>query len=98
VITSQSVAGAVAAVLRHLFAVGEPAKAAYAAGRAPVIERDQDGSALSPLSVTHIQEVMLEQAGIEPGMRVLEGRLGRLQRRADRRTRRRRWDSGLGGH
>jgi protein-L-isoaspartate(D-aspartate) O-methyltransferase len=71
-ITSQSLAGAVAAVPRHLFALGEPLKAAYAADRALVIKRDQDGTALSSLSAAHIQVVMLEQAGIEPGMRVLE--------------------------
>ncbi|QDY79128.1 methyltransferase, FxLD system [Streptomyces qinzhouensis] len=71
-ITADSVAGAVAAVPRHLFAVGEPLKAAYAANQALVIKRDEDGTALSSLSATHIQAVMLEQAGIEPGMRVLE--------------------------
>ncbi|MFI1825404.1 methyltransferase, FxLD system [Streptomyces sp. NPDC020412] len=71
-ITSESVAGAVAAVPRHLFAVGEPLEAAYAANKALVIKRDEDGTALSSLSATHIQAVMLEQAGIEPGMRVLE--------------------------
>ncbi|MFE0422034.1 methyltransferase, FxLD system, partial [Streptomyces sp. NPDC058953] len=71
-ITSDSVAGAVAAVPRHLFAVGQPLKAAYAANQALVIKRDEDGTALSSLSAAHIQAVMLEQAGIEPGMRVLE--------------------------
>ena len=71
-ITSESVAAAVAAVPRHLFAVGEPLEAAYDADRALVIKRDQDGMALSSLSAAHIQAVMLEQAEIEPGMRVLE--------------------------
>ncbi|WP_254885902.1 methyltransferase, FxLD system [Streptomyces sp. NA02950] len=71
-ITSETLAGAVATVPRHLFAVDEPLKAAYAADQALVIKRDQDGTALSSLSATHIQVVMLEQAEIEPGMRVLE--------------------------
>ncbi|MET8012958.1 methyltransferase, FxLD system [Streptomyces sp. NPDC005271] len=70
--TSESLAGAVATVPRHLFALGEPLEAAYAADQALVIKRDQDGTALSSLSATHIQVVMLEQAAIEPGMRVLE--------------------------
>ncbi|MFF5264597.1 methyltransferase, FxLD system [Actinomadura viridis] len=71
-ITSDAVAAAVATVPRHLFAVGEPLKAAYAANNALVIKRDTRGAALSSLSATHIQAVMLEQAGIDPGMRVLE--------------------------
>jgi protein-L-isoaspartate(D-aspartate) O-methyltransferase len=71
-IVSEPVAAAVAAVPRHLFAVGEPLEAAYAADSALVIKRDADGIALSSLSAAHIQAVMLEQAAIEPGMRVLE--------------------------
>ncbi|MEV0445985.1 methyltransferase, FxLD system [Streptomyces spectabilis] len=71
-ITSESVVKAVATVPRHLFAVGEPLKTAYAANQALVVKRNQDGDALSSLSATHIQVVMLEQAEIEPGMRVLE--------------------------
>ncbi|QHC26377.1 methyltransferase, FxLD system [Streptomyces sp. GS7] len=71
-ITSESLASAVATVPRHLFAADEPLKAAYAADQALVIKRDQDGTALSSLSSAHIQTVMLEQAEIEPGMRVLE--------------------------
>lgn len=71
-IASESIASAVATVPRHLFAVGEPLKAAYAADQALVIKRDQDGTALSSLSAAHIQVVMLEQAAIERGMRVLE--------------------------
>jgi protein-L-isoaspartate(D-aspartate) O-methyltransferase len=37
-----------------------------------VIKRDLGGATISSLSATHIQAVMLEQAEIEPGMRVLE--------------------------
>ncbi|MGH3566668.1 MAG: methyltransferase, FxLD system [Pseudonocardia sp.] len=71
-ITSESVAAAVGAVPRHLFAVGEPLEVAYAADSAVVIKRGEDGAALSSLSATHIQVVMLEQAEVGPGMRVLE--------------------------
>jgi protein-L-isoaspartate(D-aspartate) O-methyltransferase len=71
-ITSESVAAAFTAVPRHVFAVDEPLETVYDANRALVIKRDQDGAALSSLSAAHIQAVMLEQAGIEPGMRVLE--------------------------
>ncbi|WP_435611351.1 methyltransferase, FxLD system [Streptomyces sp. C10-9-1] len=72
VFQSEAVAKAVATVPRHLFATGEPLEAAYAADKALVIKRDRQGQALSSLSATHIQAVMLEQAEIEPGMRVLE--------------------------
>ncbi|WP_371782540.1 methyltransferase, FxLD system [Streptosporangium subroseum] len=71
-ITSEPVAAAVATVPRHLFALGEPIEAAYAANKALVIKRDPDGMALSSLSATHIQAAMLEQAEITPGMRVME--------------------------
>ncbi|WP_030891298.1 methyltransferase, FxLD system [Streptomyces sp. NRRL F-5053] len=72
VFQSEAVAKAVATVPRHLFAEGESLQAAYAANKALVIKRDESGNALSSLSATHIQAVMLEQAEIEPGMRVLE--------------------------
>lgn len=69
---SPEVAKALAKVPRHLFVPGVPLEAAYAANDAVVIKRDADGSAMSSLSAAHIQAVMLEQAGIEPGMRVME--------------------------
>ncbi|GCD41764.1 methyltransferase, FxLD system [Streptomyces paromomycinus] len=72
VLQSEAVAKAVATVPRHLFATEESLESAYAANKALVIKRDADGRALSSLSATHIQAVMLEQAEIEPGMRVLE--------------------------
>jgi protein-L-isoaspartate(D-aspartate) O-methyltransferase len=56
-----------------VFAVGEPLEAVYEANRALVIKRASDGEALSSLSAALIQAVMLEQAAVEPGMRVLEG-------------------------
>ena len=70
--TSEPVAAAFTAVPRHMFAADERLETVYDADRALVIKRDQDGAALSSLSAAHIQAVMLEQAGIEPGMRVLE--------------------------
>ncbi|MEU4656829.1 methyltransferase, FxLD system [Streptomyces sp. NPDC023723] len=72
VLQSEAVATAVATVPRHLFATGERLEAAYAANKALVIKRDEQGHAMSSLSATHIQVVMLEQAEVEPGMRVLE--------------------------
>ncbi|MGH3565525.1 MAG: methyltransferase, FxLD system [Pseudonocardia sp.] len=71
-IHSDSVAAAVSTVPRHLFAPGEPLDAVYAATRAIVTKRNEHGAALSLLSEPHIQATMLEQAQIEPGMRVLE--------------------------
>jgi protein-L-isoaspartate(D-aspartate) O-methyltransferase len=71
-IRSEPVAAAFAAVPRHLFAPGEPLEAAYAAHGTPMVKRGPDGRALSVMSAAHLQAVMLEQAGIEPGMRVLE--------------------------
>lgn len=71
-ITSELLAAAVATVPRHLFALGEPLEAAYAANKPLTIKRDQAGAALSSLSAAHLQAVMLGQAEIEPGMRILE--------------------------
>lgn len=71
-ISSDSVAGAFAAVPRHLFAPGEPLEAVYAADNAVIVKRGSDGLTRSCLSAAHIQAVMLEQAEVAPGMRVLE--------------------------
>jgi protein-L-isoaspartate(D-aspartate) O-methyltransferase len=69
---SERVATAVATVPRHLFAPGEPLEAAYAADNPVTVKRDSGGVAMSSLSAAHLQAVMLGQAEIEPGMRVLE--------------------------
>lgn len=69
---SEAVAVAMSAVPRHLFAPGVSLEAAYESNRALVIKRDLGGAALSSLSAAHIQAMMLTQAEIEPGMRVLE--------------------------
>jgi protein-L-isoaspartate(D-aspartate) O-methyltransferase len=72
VIVSGTVAAAFAAVPRHLFAPGESLEAAYAPHGTVVPKRDADGRLLSVVSAPNIQAMMLEPAGIEPGMRVLE--------------------------
>ncbi len=69
---SGALAEAVRAVPRHLFAPEKPLENVYAANRALVTKRDEQGLATSSLSATHIQVTMLEQAQLEPGMRVLE--------------------------
>ena len=71
-IRSDRVADAIGAVLRHLFAPGEPLERAYAAKTILQTKRDERGVAISMVSAPDIQAMMLEQARIEPGMRVLE--------------------------
>jgi protein-L-isoaspartate(D-aspartate) O-methyltransferase len=71
-IRSDRVATAFEAVPRHLFAPGETLERAYAHLGTTMPKRDADGLLLSVLSAPDIQAMMLEPAGIEPGMRVLE--------------------------
>lgn len=71
-ITSEAVAAAFSVVPRHLFATGEPLEAVYDSNTPLVTKSGPDGTALSSVSAAHIQAAMLEQAEIEPGMRVLE--------------------------
>ena len=71
-IVSEPVAAGFSAVPRHLFAPGETLEAAYAPHGTAMPKRDADGLLLSVLSAPNIQAMMLEPAGIEPGMRVLE--------------------------
>jgi len=71
-ITSEEVAAAISVVPRHLFAPDVLLEEAYDPYTAPMVKRGEDGLALSVMSATHIQAVMLEQAEIAPGMRVLE--------------------------
>jgi len=72
VIRSDSVAAAVGTVPRHLFAPGEPLERAYATMTTLHIKQDEFGVATSMVSASDVQATMLEQAEIEPGMRVLE--------------------------
>jgi protein-L-isoaspartate(D-aspartate) O-methyltransferase len=71
-VQTEPVAAALSTVPRHVFAPDEPLEKAYAANSAVVTKRDETGLAISSLSAAHIQAVMLEQAQLEPGMRVLE--------------------------
>ncbi len=71
-IRSDQVADAFRTVPRHLFVPGELLERAYAANSSVVTKRDEHGAAISAVSAAHIQATMLEQARLEPGMRVLE--------------------------
>lgn len=70
-IVSAAVESAFRAVPRHLFAPGVRLEQVYARAIV-VVKRDGYGVPVSTMSAPEIQARMLEQAGIEPGMRVLE--------------------------
>jgi len=70
-IVSPAVESAFRAVPRHLFAPGVPLEQVYARAIV-VVKQDQHGVPVSTMSAPEIQARMLEQAAIEPGMRVLE--------------------------
>ncbi|MGW7295360.1 methyltransferase, FxLD system [Streptomyces xiamenensis] len=71
-ITSERVAAVMRAVPRHWFTPEAPLSEAYHPYNAVVTKRDEDGIAVSSVSAPQIQAIMLEQAGVEEGMRVLE--------------------------
>ena len=71
-ILSPEVEAAFRTVPRHLFAPGESLDVAYDAYSTVVPVRDAEGLLLSVVSAPQVQAIMLEMAGIEPGMRVLE--------------------------
>ena len=70
-IRSGPVRAAFLAVPRHLFTPGEPLHRAYA-NDIVVTRTDPTGNPTSSVSAPGMQAVMLEQAQIRPGMRVLE--------------------------
>jgi len=70
-IVSMEVEAAVRTVPRHLFAPGSTLEEAYAQGVVR-IKRDEHGSTISSVSAPWLQAMMLEQAQLGPGMRVLE--------------------------
>ena len=70
-VTMPEVAAAVRAVPRHLFTPGLPLARAYA-NQVVFVKRDAYGVPTSSVSAPDIQAIMLEQAGIRPGMRLLE--------------------------
>ncbi|MGH4020978.1 MAG: methyltransferase, FxLD system, partial [Pseudonocardiaceae bacterium] len=58
---------------RHLFVPeGTPLEVAYNADDSVATKRDQDGVIISSISAPFIQAQMIEQAGLGPGMSVLE--------------------------
>lgn len=59
-------------VPRHVFVPEVALEDAYATDYAPPIRRAQDGLVTSSMSAVRVQAMMLDQAGLEPGMRVLE--------------------------
>ena len=64
---------ALSTVPRHLFAEGNAdLEAVYADQKAIVTKRDERGLALSSLSAPWLQALMIGQAGVRPGMSVLE--------------------------
>lgn len=71
-VRTEAVAQAFRVVPRHAFVPEESLGKAYEAEHAVVTKRDDAGTALSSISAARIQAFMLEQAHIEPGMRVLE--------------------------
>src|SRR5262245_19757926 len=68
---SPAVEAAFRAVPRHLFLPDVPLEAAYADAAVPTWRRS-DGVPTSSSSQPAIMAIMLEQLGLEPGMRVLE--------------------------
>ncbi|GAA1582941.1 methyltransferase, FxLD system [Actinoplanes couchii] len=71
-ITSERVAAAMNAVPRHAFAPDEPLEKVYRTDTTLVPKLDADGRQTSVVSASHIQAAELEQAGVWPGMSVLE--------------------------
>ncbi|MFD6891838.1 methyltransferase, FxLD system [Streptomyces sp. NPDC059957] len=71
-IVSKAVAAAFAAVPRHKFAPEVPLEQAYDLHGLLPVKKDSYGLNISVISAPHLQAVMQEQAGVEPGMRVLE--------------------------
>jgi len=71
-VRTDEVAAAFHTVPRHLFAPGEPLEAAYRSDDVVITKRDEHGIATSSVSAPRIQAMMLEQAELRRGMRVLE--------------------------
>ncbi|MFH8463904.1 methyltransferase, FxLD system [Streptomyces sp. NPDC017991] len=71
-ITSERVAAAFATVPRHRFAPGAPLELAYDLHSTVPVKKDEHGLDISVMSAAHLQGVMLEQADIRAGMKVLE--------------------------
>ncbi|MEU9774826.1 methyltransferase, FxLD system [Streptomyces sp. NPDC047968] len=71
-VKTEPVAAAFAAVPRHKFAPDASPELAYSLHRTVPVKKDEHGMDISVMSAAHLQAVMLEQAEVEPGMKVLE--------------------------
>src|ERR1700722_12762913 len=72
-VTSPEVEAAFRSVPRHLFTPdGTPLDQAYDADQSVITKSDADGVHLSSVSAPFVQAAMIGQAGVRPGMRVLE--------------------------
>ncbi|KOX23805.1 methyltransferase, FxLD system [Nocardiopsis sp. NRRL B-16309] len=71
-IVSPQVEAAMRAVPRERFAPGTPLEEVYDPYSAVITKRDEYGVSLSSVSAPQIQAMMLEQADLRPGQRVLE--------------------------
>ncbi|MEU1859862.1 methyltransferase, FxLD system [Micromonospora aurantiaca (nom. illeg.)] len=72
-ITSSVVEAAFRTVPRHTFVpAGTPLDVVYDLDRSVITKTDEHGVHLSSVSAAYIQARMIEQAGVKPGMRVLE--------------------------
>jgi len=71
-IRTDEMAAAFHAVPRHVFAPGEPLEAAYRSDDVVITKRDEHGIAISSVSAPPIQAIMLDQAELRRGMRILE--------------------------
>ncbi|WP_326745325.1 methyltransferase, FxLD system [Streptomyces sp. NBC_01760] len=71
-IVSPEVEAVMRKVARHRFVPGAPLDKAYDPYVAVITKQDEHGVQLSSVSAPQVQALMLEQAQIRPGMRVLE--------------------------
>ncbi|MDX3371093.1 methyltransferase, FxLD system [Streptomyces sp. ME02-6987-2C] len=71
-ISTPAIEAAMRKVPRHAFIPDTPLDVAYATYAAVITKTDEDGVHLSSVSAPQIQAMMLEQAQVRPGMRVLE--------------------------
>ncbi|MEU0853788.1 methyltransferase, FxLD system [Streptomyces flaveolus] len=71
-ISTPAIEAAMRKVRRHAFIPDTPLDMAYATYAAVITKTDEDGVHLSSVSAPQIQAMMLEQAQVLPGMRVLE--------------------------
>ncbi len=71
-ISSPEIEAVMRKVPRHAFTPDTPLEKAYDTYAAVITKTDEHGVQLSSVSAPQIQAMMLEQAQVKPGMRVLE--------------------------